>query len=243
MLSYQALDRACKQRSEAVIKETGLGGAVPGIGPSLYPPPFPASSMMQRPGVLDPYSSHPEDSRRSRRYFEDDPIMPYPPHAVPRSRLRSVSPTPPPRPESHNRAEAARQERPEVRFTLPHALLASGPANPSEPIPITTSNPRELSPPKPNAKEELLKLRQRLKQAQEKLMICIKSGDHSTQADLKYYVIPDLEARIFKGEAAVRMEEITRKKIPRKDDDKSNHQAEIETESEESDDDPGDLYD
>jgi hypothetical protein len=121
-----------------------------------------------------------------------------------------------------------------VRFTLPHAQLGSSTAD--------TINESQARKPTPNVpqtsktNDELPKLIEKLERARKKLEECERSEDHQNAADLTYYVIPDLKNRIEKEQQ--RVEQETRSApLSGNDGDRKSRATEVETESEDSDDD------
>ena len=82
--------------------------------------------------------------------------------------------------------------RPEVRFTLPNASLASSiPNAPKGAAAQPSSVKPNMSPTKPD--DEYLKLCQKRDHLQEKKEAASKAGDFVMVADIVYYALPDLE--------------------------------------------------
>ena len=261
-LSYQALDRYSKERSKTVIKERGWGEAVdamnrmPGMHPNKpsatpqYPPPMPESWNQNRP----PYGRYTEH----RPYTKYENLSPSKsaPSQVPLPRLRARNHpsvrrrarpilTSPPIEVERQEQEATKTTRPEVRFTLPRAQLASSTAD--------TAKEAQTSPAKPDVPttrtdDELQKARQRLEQLKKRKEEAEKAKDLVTASDITYYAIPELEARIEKL-LKQQPEEQEKRTAPvsQNKEDKRSHHTEVETESEYSDDEGGsgvqDLYD
>ncbi|KAL8706837.1 MAG: hypothetical protein Q9225_007904, partial [Loekoesia sp. 1 TL-2023] len=262
-LSYQALDRHCKERSRAVIKENGWGEAIdamnstmPGIyadGPSIvprYPPPMPEDWDRHNPS----YSGY----TRHRPYTEHESVLPNPrgrsQGPLPRHRAREHShvrrrampvPTLPPIKVDRHEQEELKPIRQELRFTLPKAQPTSNTTGTGKEAQPSPANP-EI--PTNKTDDELQKSRQKLARLKKRKEEAEKVKDIATAADLMNYAIPDLEAQI--EQLLKQQNEKQDKDAPpgsKENVDKGSHHAEMETESEYSDDEGGsgieDLYD
>lgn len=212
-----------------------------------YPPPRPEYSnqnLYDEKYRHRPYSEY-EDVSPDKSVSFQAPI----PHLRPREQLsarRRVRPIEIPSPAKVKRQEqdAMKTTRPEVRFTLPRTQLISSTAE--------TAKEAQKNPPKPdlfrsNTDDELQKARQRLEQVKKRKEEAEKAKDLATAADLTYYAIPDLEADLEKLLKQQREEqEKPAAQVSRNEEGKIFRHTEVETESENSDDEggseAGDLY-
>jgi len=204
---------------------------------SFAPPPMAEYGNHTKP----PYSGYPGHSQNTehenvfpiKTASSQDPLRQREDYE--RERLRPLSVSAPPIILRRER-EASKPGRPEVRFTLPHARLVSNTAD--------TTNESQASEPKPNVpktskmNDELPKLYKKLEEVRKKREECERSGNHNTAADLTYYAIPDLEMRIEVLKEQQREEQKKRSApLSGNDEDRKSHHTEVETESEDSDDD------
>lgn len=203
---------------------------------------------MPRPSFWDP--NEVLGQPRGRRSDGDDehgytPSGPYGMnrgHDYPRAVInpwgpRSVSP----QSNRRDRDDAASQARPEVRFTLPRSQLASSAVEPLEDILAPAAEPEEVPPSNPTPSNQLTKLRQRLESLKAKLQESVEVGNYSRASDLQYYAIPEIEQEILEQETLEQKTLESKKgKAPKpasaKKAGRKSYQAEIETESEQSDD-------
>lgn len=263
-LSYQALDRHCKEYSRAVIKENGWGGAIdamnsrmpgmyadePIIAPQ-YPPPMPENwdrnnLPYSEYARYQPYTEHERVLPNSRiRSREPLPRHHSREHPSVKRRARPVSPLPPIK-VNHQEHETTKPIRPELRFTLPKAQPTSNTADAGK-----EAQPKPANPEIPANKtdDELEKSRQKLAQLKKRRAEAENVKDLATASDLTYYAIPDLEAQIKRLLVKQELEEHDKDAPPPKSQenvDKELHHAEMETESENSDEGGSgaeDLYD
>ncbi|KAL8702078.1 MAG: hypothetical protein Q9201_004580 [Fulgogasparrea decipioides] len=262
-LSYQANDRCSREQSKKIIKERdwgemidainrGMLGAYPGqpAAPSRYPPPMPGYWNSNDPPYggftrQQPYSEYedilreptaPAQAPPPRHRARDSPPM--------RQRTRPM-PISPRVNVGRREHEATKSTRPEVRFTLPRAQLASGIAHAPE---ETKPSPTEPELPTSETDDELQKARQKLEQLERRREEAENAKDLVTASDLIYYAIPDIKAQIEKLRKQQREEQEKRAAaVSQKQGAKESHHTNMETESEDSDDEGGsearDLYD
>ena len=250
-LSYQALDRNLRERSKTVIKERGWGENIdtmtrhrPGMRPNepwVAPHHSPPRSRYwygdDEYSRHRPYTGYESDlPDRSAPYQASPPRLR--PHEHPSARRRA-RPTTIPQPIVSERQEqnATKTARPEVRFTLPQAGLSSGTADAAR---EARPNPAPTTPSTKTA-DELQAARQKLKQLTKRREEAEKAKDLATASDLLYYAIPDLEAKIEKILTQQREEQQQQSAAPaspsKKEGDGRSYRAEVETESENGDDD------
>ncbi|KAI4264435.1 MAG: hypothetical protein L6R42_000452 [Xanthoria sp. 1 TBL-2021] len=138
--------------------------------------------------------------------------------------------------------EATKRLRPELRFTLPQAQVATSTAGTAKEARRSPTNPKN---PTNKTDDELQKSHQKLAQLTRRKEEAEKAKDLATAADLTYYAIPDLEARIKVLLLQQRAEQDER--APQEKEDEGPYRTGIETENENSDDERGsgveDLYD
>jgi hypothetical protein len=211
---------------------------MPSVYSYSYEPP-PMAEYWNQP--KSPYSGYPEHRQNTKHENEfpiktaSSQVAPRRPTDYERERPKSLSVSKPPEILRRER-EASKPARSEVRFTLPRAQLVSNAADTTN-----ESQPSELNPnvPKtPRMDDELPKLHKKVEEVIKKREECVRSGDHTTAADLTYYAIPDLEKRIKVLKEEQREEQKKRSApLPRNDEYRKSHHTEVETESEDSDDD------
>lgn len=242
-LSYQALDRKSRQLSKAVIKKRGWAEAI-----DLMCRDMPSMYRYHHPPMTEhwnqsksPYSAYPGHGLNTE--LENDfPIKTASsqaslgrPRYYERERPKRLSVSTPP--EILRREQgASKPARPEVRFTLPRAQLVSSP--------VDTTNESHASEPNPNVPksseidEDLPKLNKKLEELIRKRAESVRSGNHDVATDLTYYAIPDLEKRIKVLKEQRRGKQKKRSApLTGNDEDRKFHHTEVETESEDNDDD------
>ena len=260
-LSYQARGRNLEERSKTVIKERGWGETVDIMNRSVppvrlhqpwpaphYPRPTPGSWGQHMPSYDGYFRHHPQ--REHEEIFPDEiRPAPLPPSRVhtggePPVRLHErpmVASTPIhlERPEQ----DATKPTRTEVRFTFPREQLVSGSVDTTQKGPSSPAKPGTSSS---KADNQLQIVRQRLERLRKRKEEAEEAKDITTAADLTYYAIPELEADLEKLLLQQREElENSAARVFHNEEDKS-RQAEVETESEGSEDEGGseaqDLY-
>ena len=132
--------------------------------------------------------------------------------------------------------DATKSTRPEVRFTFPREQLVSGFVDTAKEAP---SSPAKPSTPLTKTDNQLQIVIQRLERFRKRKEEAEKARDITTAADLTYYVIPELEADLEKLLKQQHEEqENSAAPVSQNKEDKS-RQAEVETESEDSEDEGG----
>lgn len=248
-LSYQALDRYCKERCKAIIEEKGLGGAIDAMNsrrpemhgkvpfaPPRYPSPVPETWDQNIPHIRHAeyplYAGYRDtwpDSRASFERARPPGIFPYSSATRP-ARPSPISPHATRVDSQEEKSTAA--TRPELRFTLPkaqHTIDITRTAKDAQPSQAKADKAAN------NADDEIQKTRQRIAQLKKKQEEAENAKDLMTASDIKYYAIPDLEVRLAKLLVQQHKED-AQQESPKKEDLKKSHHAEIDTESEDDDD-------
>lgn len=213
-LSFQALDKSSTKRSKVIIKENGwderirgiidLHGGYPNTSTVEWVPryfhPVPEPRYSQEPPFRE-YSSpqlHAEHENQTDVPDRGDSHQPHQPLVRPRknsfvrSRGRNNRRTPPNEVEPQENA-APEPQRPEVRFTLPRAHFTPSDRHKDEGAQQNAAKPRI---PITSTDSDLRTARLKLDQYKMKQEAAEKAMDIATASDIRYYAIPDLEARI-----------------------------------------------
>lgn len=223
-----------------------MNGNMPGmrsnepLAAPRYPPPRPEYSnqnLYDEQYRHRPYSEYGDVSPDRSAPFQA-PMSRLRPHEqlCARRRARPIK-IPPPVEVKRQEQDAMKTTRPEVRFTLPRTQLVSSTAE--------TAKEAQKSPAKPDnlrskTDDELQKAHQRLEQVKKRKEEAEKAKDLATAADLTYYAIPDLEADLEKLLKQQREEqEGSAAQVSRNEEGKRSRHTEVETESENSDDEGG----
>ncbi|KAL8724345.1 MAG: hypothetical protein Q9181_006866, partial [Wetmoreana brouardii] len=261
-LSYQASDRYSREQSKKIIKEREWGEMIDDINrgmPGTYQgQPAAPSQYPPMPGYWNTNDPPYGGFTRPQPYTEYEDILPDPtaPSQAPAPRCRARDSPPirqrtrpmpisPPVDVGRREHEARQMTRPEVRFTLPRAQLASGIVDASK-----ETKPNSTEPELPTSKtdDELQKARQKLEQLERRREEAENAKNLETASDLRYYAIPDIKEQIEKLRKRQREEQEKRAAAAfQKQEAKESHHTKMETESEDSDDEGGsevgDLYD
>ena len=139
--------------------------------------------------------------------------------------------------------DALKPIRPEVRFTFPREQLVSDIVDTAKKAP---SSPAKPDYPLTKTDNQLQIVRQKLERLRKRKEEAEKARDVTTAADLTYYAIPELEADLEKLLKQQREEQKNSAAPASQNEEDKSHQAEVETESEGSEDGGGsaaeDLY-
>ena len=238
-LSFQALDKSSARRSKVIIKENGwdemirdmnhrYSHPVPYSHPVSYSHPMPDSPEPRFRDYFGPQLHgehenvmHMPDRGNTQHSFET-PGRPRTNSFV-RSRGTINPRTPPNEVERQNNA-APETQRPEVRFTLPRAQLNPSDIHKDQAAQLNRAKPRI---PTSSTDGDLRTARLKLEQYKLKQEVAEKAMDIATASDLRYYAIPDLEARIQRL-VELQREEQNKRSIPESE----KIEEKLETESE-----------
>ena len=255
-LSFQALDKSSTKRSKVIIKENGwdeiirgmndLPGGYPNTSTVRYFHPVPGPRYPQEPPFREYYSPqlHAEHEKKPDVPDRGDSHQPHQPLVRPRknsfvrSRGRNNPRTPPnevkpqekpqrPASGSVESYEEWAPQAPEVRFTLPRAQLRPSDRHKNEGVQQNAAKP---GIPTTSTDSDLRTARLKLDQYKMKQEAAEKAMDIATASDIRYYAIPDLEARIQQL-VELQREEQDKNFIPEFE----RMEAKLETESEGSD--------
>ena len=250
-MSYQALERNIEERAKKVIKERSWGEAIDAVDGRMsgihldepwavpqYPHPRPEDPLSERYSRHRPYPGHesisPKESTAARAPFSRFHSDEYP-SADGRAEHIIAPPS----------IEGGRQEQDtmkttqsEVRFTLPRAQLVSSTTDVAKGAQTYSPKP---DVPTTKTDDEVRSIRQRLERVKKRKEEAEKAKDITTAFDLSNFVIPDMEAELAKVLKQRQQHEQEASGTPsfQKEEDKMPHRTEVETESEQSDDEHG----
>ena len=233
-LSYQALDTESQRSSKIVFEEGGWGnsshrrsaGAATGRYSEYSRVPDYATRSRPLPGK--------HTGNRSFVEYDDQTDAITASRSGPERRL-DLKHLKPVRSEPSGQATATKAQ-PEVRFTLPHANLASDIVNGYQQTPPDVAKGEPI-PSKIDT--ELKAARLKLDNLNNRQVTAEKAKDWTTASDLKYYAIPDQQEKVERLEKQQREEQGNSNVSANVATDKP-LQTEVETESEGSDEDEDD---